>query len=208
MSIEAMKQAFDALLFVGHTSRSDTAIAVCAEATDVLRQAIAQAEKQQALDKKADNARELGLDYESTHTDHPMRHWDRTCPACVEQAEKQEQFCDNHCTWRDHHSDCVRAEKQEPVAWDCCANCLRPKSQHRGEECPRPYTTVWHEWDYDFPPDNYTAPPKREWVGLTDEERHSIREWQRIQEELGTVWSPMMLYLYEAIEAALRRKNT
>lgn len=50
--------------------------------------------------------------------------------------------------------------------------------------------------------------PKREWVGLTDEERHSIREWQRIQEELGTVWSPMMLYLYEAIEAALRRKNT
>jgi len=25
-----------------------------------------------------------------THTDHPMRHWDRTCPACVEQAEKQE----------------------------------------------------------------------------------------------------------------------
>jgi len=49
-----------------------------------------QAEKQQALDKKADNARELGLDYESTHTDHPMRHWDRTCPACVEQAEKQE----------------------------------------------------------------------------------------------------------------------
>ena len=25
-----------------------------------------------------------------THTDHPSRHWDRTCPACVEQAEKQE----------------------------------------------------------------------------------------------------------------------
>jgi hypothetical protein len=48
---------------------------------------------------------------------------------------------------------------------------------------------------------------KREWVGLTDEERHDIREWQRIQEELGPVWSPMMLYLYEAIEAKLREKN-
>jgi hypothetical protein len=24
-----------------------------------------------------------------THTDHPMRHWDRTCPACVGEAEKQ-----------------------------------------------------------------------------------------------------------------------
>lgn len=49
-----------------------------------------QAEKQQALDKKADNARELGLGYESTHTDHPMRHWDRTCPACVAEQEPKE----------------------------------------------------------------------------------------------------------------------
>ena len=49
--------------------------------------------------------------------------------------------------------------------------------------------------------------PEREWVGLTDEERHGIREWQRIQEELGPVWAPMMLYLYEAIEAKLKEKN-
>ena len=47
MNIEAMKQAFDALLWVGHTTRSATAIAVCAEATDALRQAIEQAEKQE-----------------------------------------------------------------------------------------------------------------------------------------------------------------
>ena len=50
--------------------------------------------------------------------------------------------------------------------------------------------------------------PKKQWVGLTDEERHSIREWQEIQKELGPVWAPMMLYLYEAIEAKLREKNT
>ena len=49
---------------------------------------------------------------------------------------------------------------------------------------------------------------KREWVGLTDEERRGIREWQEIQKELGPVWAPMMLYLYDAIEAKLKEKNT
>jgi len=64
------------------------------------------------------------------------------------------------------------------------------------------------------PPTNFIGPSvveaisKREWVGLTDEERRSIQEWQRIQEELGPVWAPMMLYLYLAIEAKLKEKNT
>jgi hypothetical protein len=49
---------------------------------------------------------------------------------------------------------------------------------------------------------------QRQWVGLTQAERHDIREWQKIQEELGPVWSPMMLYLYDAIEAKLKEKNT
>lgn len=35
---------------------------------------------------------------------------------------------------------------------DACANCLRPKAEHTGNACPRPYTTVWHPWDYDTPP--------------------------------------------------------
>lgn len=41
----------------------------------------------------------------------------------------QDQFCDNHCTWRDHHTECVRSQpvdagiptsaqpEQEPIAW-------------------------------------------------------------------------------------------
>jgi hypothetical protein len=55
----------------------------------------------------------------------------------------------------------------------------------------------------------YTTPPaaQRLWVGLTDEERRGIREWQEIQDELGPVWSPMILYLYMAIEAKLKEKN-
>ena len=48
----------------------------------------------------------------------------------------------------------------------------------------------------------------RELVGLSDEERHGIREWQEIQKELGPVWAPMMLYLYVAIEAKLKEKNS
>jgi hypothetical protein len=55
------------------------------------------------------------------------------------------------------------APVQEPVAVDCCANCLRPEREHQDGKCPKPFTTVWHAWDYDFPPD---APPaaQRQWV--------------------------------------------
>lgn len=51
-----------------------------------LRQAIAEAEKQAALQEISD----IGQEIEQAHTDHPARHWDRTCPACVKEAEKQE----------------------------------------------------------------------------------------------------------------------
>jgi len=70
-----------------------------------------------------------------------------------------------------------------PTAWQC--------------QCGKPYTVTCIS----------SKPAKREWVGLTDEERHGIREWQEIQKELGPVWAPMMLYLYLAIEAKLKEKN-
>ena len=41
---------------------------------------------------------------------------------------------------------------EQPAQIDCCANCLSPKREHKGEACPKPYTTVWHAWDYNFPP--------------------------------------------------------
>jgi hypothetical protein len=44
---------------------------------------------------------------------------------------------------------------------DCCANCLRPEHEHQEGKCPKPFTTIWHAWDYDFPP-----AAQREWVGL------------------------------------------
>jgi hypothetical protein len=73
-----MKQALEALESINEISKPPMNIPLAAEidgAMDALRQAIEQAEKQ-------------------THTDHPMRHWDRTCPACVAEAEKQEPYAD------------------------------------------------------------------------------------------------------------------
>ena len=66
-----------------------------------------------------------------------------------------------------------------------------------------------YELGFDWKAPLYTSPQaSKPWVGLTDEERRSLREWQEIQKELGPVWAPMMLYLYEAIEAKLKEKNT
>ena len=93
----------------------------------------------------------------------------------------------------------AEAEKQEPETWmnkhgACTSALFREVEAGAKDEYTQPL---------------YTHPqPQREWVGLTDEERHEIREWQKIQEELGPVWAPMMLYLYEAIEAKLKEKNT
>ena len=69
MSIEAMKQALSALEELMPTGPATAELRT--NSINALRQAIEQAEQQ-------------------THTDHPMRHWDRTCPACVAEAEKQE----------------------------------------------------------------------------------------------------------------------
>ena len=66
--IEAMKQALKALEFSCPTQAVH--MVKHQKAWEALRQAIEQAKKQQALDKKAENARELGLDYEP-----PKREW-------------------------------------------------------------------------------------------------------------------------------------
>jgi len=85
------------------------------------------------------------------------------------------------------------APVQEPVAVDCCANCLRPEREHQDGECPKPFTTGWHAWDYDFPPD---VPPaaQRQWVGLTRKEVHDLYD-----SDFET--------FHQRIEAKLKEKN-
>jgi len=125
MSIEAMKQAlakFEHLWEIGIDVEYKVELL---PEIRILRQAIEQAEKQ-------------------THTDHPMRHWDRTCPACV-----------------------AEAEKQEPVAWMVSTQDDK-KLMLWGEEKPPIFNTPVKLIPL------YIAPSKREWVRLTDEEIEGI----------------------------------
>jgi hypothetical protein len=82
-----------------------------------------------ALQAKSDIGQEA-------HTDHPMRHWDRTCPACVAETEQEpvasiyisssgeREFDDWNCALPMGRNELYTApvkrelaEKQEPVAW-------------------------------------------------------------------------------------------
>lgn len=49
----------------------------------------------------------------------------------------------------------------------------------------------------------YTAPPQREWVGLTDEEIEKLFVWQEWSEDFAE-YEPVA----RAIEAKLKEKNT
>jgi len=101
----------------------------------------------------------------------------------------------------------AEAEKQEPVAWYDSESGWTDFHSFKPARKPSSPSAKWLPlYAHPQPKRNVASP--REWVGLTDEERHEIREWQKIQEELGPVWAPMMLYLYEAIEAKLKEKNT
>jgi hypothetical protein len=147
MSIEAMKQAVEAFEHIKKYVTDDGAMPENWDAyhekeyfaLEALRQAIAEAERESTLQEISDIGQEA-------HTDHPVRHWDRTCPACV-----------------------AEAEKQKPVAyyWRDTKACY---------------------WIADIPLEDlanldvsplYTAPPKREWVGLTDEEIKGILDCGR-----------------------------
>jgi hypothetical protein len=82
MSIEVMKQALEALElmyacyahpeWISHKQQEEKILAQCVATTMTLRQAIAN----EALDKKAENARELGLDYE------PVQAEKQVCVGC------------------------------------------------------------------------------------------------------------------------------
>jgi hypothetical protein len=52
---------------------------------------VRQDEREQAEQWNTSNIahRAGGLSVEQAHTDHPLRHWDRTCPACVAEVKKE-----------------------------------------------------------------------------------------------------------------------
>ncbi len=100
---------------------------------------------------------------------------------------------------------CARCGEVNPAEIHTCT----PKEQEPVGEVDRDgMAIVWANKPLNGSKLFTTAPPQREFVGLTDEERRSIREHQELLEKLGPVWAPMLLYYYLAIEAKLKEKNT
>jgi hypothetical protein len=156
MSIEAMKQALEALKNSHPYSNMDKDLNKHSEAITALRQAIEQAEQ-------------------PVHTDHPMRHWDRTCPACV------------------YESD-ISQERVDETAKD--------RYEWNEIQCP-----CGHKM--------YAKYTKREWVGLTTDERDALV--QRADKLLDHIYEygtasegirPRLKSLFTAVEAKLKEKNT
>jgi hypothetical protein len=165
MSIEAMKQALEAL------ERADkiNGYANNKKAITALRQAIEQAEKQKPVGYLYDW---LNPD----NRDEVIRDW---FAASMYVIEKDKGFNVRPLYTAPVHAS-ENAEKQEPVAW------------------------MWKDGTLTSDPDFadgtwtplFTAPPKREWVGLTDEERF-----------LNDARSKEEIEYAKAIEAKLKEKN-
>jgi len=165
------------------------------EAITAIKEALAQ----QALDRKAENARELGLDYEPENT----LHWHalnyRTAPTQNAQAmfEALERF--------------VAQPEPEPVAWlitDEKINSLQVGSIQRLIDRARHahMTDIklringqdeWFQADW-LKHLTRTTPPQRTWVGLTDE----------ALELLNDCGDTDSYKFARAIESKLKEKNT
>jgi hypothetical protein len=145
---------------------------------------------EQALDKKADNARELGLSYDDAVKGGVgiMLGGKRIDPASIYAEPKI--GCVNH--------DCAQCRAvQEPVAWlhPENATCVTtdPTAYARGVPlytAPQPVPVKTYHDGKPWP----VAP--KPWVGLTDEEL----------KDLMAIYSGVVLY--RAIEAKLKEKNT
>ena len=196
MSIEAMKQALEAFAAIRWSRHVEYAKTIATNASNDLRQAI----QQSALDQIAQNERELGIGLQElmTHTDHPLRHYDRTCPACLaekqelEISEKDKQIMHDvamHYANKTKKMLSRKAEAQEPVAWVSEiaeeASLMLDKPKFRAIPI-------------------YAEPQVKAWVGLTDEKIFDTLKSM----DNRTVRLPLGLkYFARAIEAKLKERN-
>jgi hypothetical protein len=165
-----------------------------------------------ALDKKADNARDLGLNYDPENT----LHWHalnyRTAPTqnAQEMFEALEKFVETAIK--------QALEQPEPVidhsAAVRIATALGWEPKRKPE--PEPVALGHKEKDkYEFVPTAkwfgelpdgvhhlYTSPPKREWQGLTDVDVSKI-----LDEQNGFYTFEKCFNFAKAIEAKLKEKN-
>ena len=137
MSKEAMKLALEVM-----QNQGDVSVDEWIAAEKALQKALAN----EALDKMAENERELGIQMQPTE-------WLTGCPSCGMDS------CD--CDEGTYNPQA----QQEPVAYLC--------ESAVGHKYFRWKKTTSHY----KPIPLYTAPPKREWVGLTDDELEEYSKW-------------------------------
>jgi hypothetical protein len=161
--------------------------------------------RQIALGKKAENARELGLDYEPSMTKDEalklalealenisnwlptigqkgLRDYEADAITAIKEAlaqpEQKEKFCDSNCVWTDHHPDCNLAQPPYRAV----------KTWHQGKPVyvaqPAPVQPV--AWVSEF-------------VGLTEQERNDMEDLCEMT--IGK-------FAFDVIEAKLKEKNT
>jgi hypothetical protein len=183
---EALDLALNALLWANIEINDwrDDAHGYTPEDQPQIMAAITAIKQARALDKKAENARELGLDYE------PVQELCRTDGRCQYAIDSGAEGV-GHCP---PGKCCMPAPVQEPVAWIW--------KYANGEEevvfVPPRHVDASHVDAPSTITPLYTTPPaaQRQWVGLTDEEMQAL--WDRYAH----------MEMMRAIEAKLKEKNT
>jgi hypothetical protein len=179
--------------------------------------------RQQALNKKAENARALGLDYEPA----PMLIGNTVFPSKAQLAEfflkppaQQEpvahQYQSRDGVWRDFISQSHYKATVEDGSWPIRALYTSPPAQQEpvawgvdwGKAGDIPCVSIIKRLPgggievvaVEYAPYSYTSPPaQRTWVSLTDDEKRQIFEREDYQGWLDYI---------NAIEAKLKEKNT
>jgi hypothetical protein len=200
MSLEAMKLALDALEKCAfHKLQPDSIQSIANYYSPLLRQAIETYNITNQCGETCERAKLCAV-----------------CARGLEQAEKQEHDlndvrceCCGYMTYHREHMGCIKAayqqaEKQEPVAW----SVLNKRTGKHWYTHESRYTAQYYANEYSYrESDNtpsmvvtplYTAPPKRKWIGLTDEEVDCL------EFEIG---HDNFLDFARAIEAKLKERN-
>ena len=187
MSIEAMKQALEALEFEDMACRyeKESTPEHIANAITSLRQAIEQAEKQEP--KCVVIVEVFGKDWRLEYMSLPVgRHKLYAQQYLYTTPQPQEEHHAKDCALLQIPSrDCDCSQNQEPVA--LVANGVLVKS-----EFSENYTGYL-----------YTAPQQRQWVGLTDEEVKALVSWWPSYDQM-----PALMVLVKDIQNSIKEKNT
>ena len=201
--LAAVKQALEALEMVAARTGARWALeqgyAGHLEAITTLQSIISQ----DALDKMADNARELGLNYDTplsafvrSSDEDKAEVMERVIDKAIE-AQKEKIGCVNH--------DCDKCKAvQEPVAQDVQEKCRIETVPANGGLLPTPPAPqpVPVKTYHDGKP--WPVAPKP-WVGLSEEEVEAYDSWADFQVGCGR---QTLFDMVRDIEAKLKEKNT